>query len=104
MPSVNSCLPEAISNLFTEPSQVHSYNTRFSQTSGLHIKYSRTNHLKYSFSRFGASIWNSIPLSIRVLPKHKFKASSHQLLLYILELEDTYIDTPTLINKLSKMI
>ena len=95
MPSVNNCLPEAFSNLFIEPSQVHSYDTRFSETSGLYIKYSRTNHLKYSFSRIGARIWNSIPLSIRVHPKLKFKASSHQLLLYILELEDTYIDTPT---------
>ena len=104
MPSVNNCLPEAISNLFIEPSQVHSYNRRFSETSGLYIKYSRANHLKYSFSRFGARIWNSIPLSVRVPPKHKFKASSHQFLLYILELEDTYIDTPTLINKLGKMI
>ena len=36
-------------------------------------------------------------------PKHKFKVSLHQLFLRILELEDTYVDTPTLVNKLSKM-
>ena len=36
----------------------------------------------------------SIPQSIWVLPKHKFKASLCQLLLHIWELVDTYIDTP----------
>lgn len=73
-----------ISNLFLLPTQVHSYNTRFSETGSLNIKYSRTNQLKHSFSIFGARIWNSIPQGIRVLPKHKFKASLH-----LLELEDT---------------
>ena len=52
------------------------------------IKYSRTNQLKHSFSIFGARIWNSIPQSIRILPKYKFKVSLHQLFLRILELED----------------
>ena len=99
----NNILSANISNLFLHPTQVHSYNTRFSETGSLTIKYSRTNQLKHSFSRFGARIWNSIPQSIRVLPKHKFKASLHQLLLHILELEDTYVDTPSLINKLSNM-
>ena len=99
----NNILPANISNLFLHQTQVHSYNTRFSETGSLNIKYSRTNQLKDSFSRFGARIWNSIPQSIRVLPKHKFKASLHQLLSHILDLEDTYVDTPTLINKLSNV-
>ena len=53
----------------------------------------RLNLLKYSFSRFGARIWNSVPQSMRVLPEHKFKASLDQVLLHILELEDTYMLT-----------
>ena len=53
----------------------------------------RLNLLKYSFSRFGARIWNSVPQSMRVFPEHKFKASLDQLLLHILELEDTYMLT-----------
>ena len=99
----NNSLPANISNLFLYPAQVHSYNTRFSEIGNFNIKYSRTNHLKHSFSIFGARIWNSIPQSIRIHSKHKFKDSLHQLLLHILELEDTYVDTPTLVNKLSKM-
>ena len=53
----------------------------------------RLNLLKYSFSRFGARIWNSVPQSMRVLPENKFKASLDQLLLHILELGDTYMLT-----------
>ena len=75
----NNSLPANISNLFLYPTQVHSYNTRFSTTSSFNIKYSRTNQLKHSFSIFGARIWNSIPQSIQILPTHKFKGSLHQL-------------------------
>ena len=100
----NNYLPANISNLFLYATQVHSYYTKFSETGSLNIKYSRTNQLKYSFSRFGAGIWNSIPQSIRVLPKHKFKTSLHQLVLRFLKLENTYVDTPTLVNEISKMI
>ena len=82
---------------------MHSYNTSFSEIGNFNIYYSRANHLKHSFPIIGARIWNSIPQSIRILPKHKFKDSLHQLLLRILELEDTYVDTPTLVNTLSKM-
>ena len=87
----NNSLPANISNLFLYPTQVHSYNTRFSATGSFNIKYSRTNQLKNSFSIFCARIWNSIPQSIRTLPKHKFKVSLHHLFLCILELEDTYV-------------
>ena len=99
----NNSLQANISNLFLCPTQVHNYNITFSATGNFNIKYSRTNQLKHSFSIFGARIWSSIPQSIRILPKHKFKVSLHVLFLHILELEDTYVDTPTLVNKLSKM-
>ena len=41
-------------------------------------------------------------MSIRILPKHKFKVSLQQLFLHILELEDTYVDTPTTYNSPSQ--
>ena len=89
----NNSLLANISSLFLYPTQGHSYNTRFSETGSFNIKYSRINQLKHSFSIFGGRIWKSIPQSIRILPKHKFKVSLHQHLLRILELEDTYVDT-----------
>ena len=79
----NNYLPANIFNLFPYSTQVHCYNTWFSETGNFNIKYSRTNHLKHSFSIFGGRIWNSIPQSIRILPKHKFKDSLYQLLLRI---------------------
>ena len=59
----------------------------------------RLNLLKYSFSRFGARIWNSVPQSMRVLPEHKFKASLDQLALFTHFRIGGYfyVDTPTLI-------
>ena len=91
----NNSSPTSISNLFLYPTQVHSYNSRLSEIGNFNIKHSRTNHLKHSFSIFGARIWNSILQSIRILPKHKFEDSLHQLLLRILEMEDSYVDAPT---------
>ena len=53
-------------------------------TGNFYIKHSRTDQVKNSFSRIGAKIWNSVPDSDRVLPKHKFKNTLQgQLLLYI---------------------
>ena len=77
-----SIQPSLGSNIhyYLYPTQVHSYNTRFSERGSFNIKYSRTNQLKHSFSIFGARIWISIPQSVRTLPKHKFKVSLHQLL------------------------
>ena len=98
----NNSLPANTSNLFLYPTQVHSYNTRFSATGS--SKYSRTNQLKHSCAIIGGRIRNSIPQSVRILPKHKFKVSLHQLFLLILELEGSYVDATTLANELSKIM
>ena len=90
--------------LFLYPTQVHSYNTRLLETGSFNIKYSRSNQLKHSFF-YHARIWNStrfLKVSEHSL-NINFKVSLHQLLLRILELEDTSVDTPTFVNKLSKM-
>ena len=53
----------------------------------------------FFFSRFGVKLWNEIPCNIRHLPKNKFKKTLRKLLFDILNSEDDYIDTPTLIKK-----
>ena len=97
----NSCLPDNTpnSNVNLHKSTATFTFVGFQRLVDFALKY----HLKYLFSTFCARIWSSIPQSVQVLLKHKFKASLHQLLLHILELEDTYVDTPSIINKLSKM-
>ena len=60
---------------------------------------SNKTNSNFFFSRFGAKLWNEIPCNIRHLPKNKFKKTLRKLLFDILNSEDDYIDTPTLIKK-----
>ena len=77
----NNSLPANISNLFLYPTQVHSYNTRFSEIGSLTLNIPGQISCNIRFLYLaGARIWNSIPQSIRTPPKHKFKVSLHQLL------------------------
>ena len=57
-------------------------------------------------SRFfcsGAKAWNCIPLNIRSLSKHKFKAAIHRQLLDILLFEDDYVDTLTITSRFKQL-
>ena len=48
-----------------------------------------------SFSRFGAKLWNEIACHIRYLPKK----GNYSDIIDILNSEDDYTDTPTLIKR-----
>ena len=88
----NNMLPSGILILFQKTSSCHYYNTRSSSSGNLEL-------YKLSFSRFGAKLWNEIPCNIRHLLKNEFKKTLRKLLFDILNREDDYIDTPTLIKK-----
>ena len=60
------------------------------------IPHSRTQQRIKSFPCSGGKAWNCIPLNIRSLSKHKFKAAIHRQLLDILLFEDDYADTLTI--------
>ena len=68
-------------------------------TGNFYVNSSDLELCKLSFSRFGAKLWDEIPCNIRQLPKNKFKKTLRKLLFDILNSEDDYIDTPTLIKK-----
>ena len=55
---------------------------------------------KKSFSRIGAKLWNEIPTKLRYLPKRTFSKRIRDLLLLLLESEDSYVDLETMISKL----
>ena len=95
----NNMVPSGILNLFQKTSSCHYYNTRASASGNFYVNSSDLELYKLSFSRFGAKLWNEIPRSIRHLPKNKFKKTLRKLLFDILNSEDDYIDTPTLIKK-----
>ena len=87
-------------------SDAHHYNTRFSQAGTFVIQNSRTQQKIKSFPCSGAKAWNCIPLKIRSLSKHKFKAAIHRQLLDILLLyliEDDYVDTLTITSRFKQL-
>ena len=89
-----------VSLYFKESSSCHSYNTRASASGNFFcVNTSDLELYKVSFSRFGAKLWNEIPCHIQHIPKNKFKRRLRKLLFDILNSEDDYIDTPTLIEK-----
>ena len=95
----NNMVPSGILNLFQTTSSCHYYNTRASASGNFYVNSSDLELYKLSFSRFGAKLWNEISCDIRHLPKNKFKKTLRKLLFDILNSEDDYIDTPTLIKK-----
>ena len=66
------------------------------------LNISRLNVKRNAFSRAGVKIWNGIPQILKERPKKGFKRSLKEMLLYILEAEDSYIDVDTIIVKMKK--
>ena len=95
----NNMVPSGILNLFFKKISSHYYNTRASASRNFYVNSSDLELYKLSFSRFGAKLWNETPCNIRQLPKDTFKKTLRKFLFDILNSEDNYIDTPTLIKK-----
>ena len=70
--STNSA-PQNICDLFTCSSDVHTYNTRFSDAGNLYVNKSRLGIQLNSFSIFGAKLWNCLKPELRKLWKQPFK-------------------------------
>ena len=72
----NRKVPSNILNLFSDTTNIHSYNSRSSP------------------SRLRGKIWNEIPASLReqLLPKKRFKTKLQSFLVDILMKHDDYID------------
>ena len=70
--STNSA-PQNICDLFTCSSDVHTYNTRFSDVGNLYVNKSRLRLQLNSFSIFGAKLWNCLKPELRKLRKNLSK-------------------------------
>ena len=99
----NKVAPQNLSKLFTKVSDVHHYSTRSSTSDNLFSKPSRLNIQSNSFSRFGVRLWNSIPKSIRKLPKKQFQKIIKLNLFDLLEKGNDYVDVSSTIQALSHM-
>ena len=97
--STNSA-PQNICDLFAYSSDVHTYNTRFSDAGNLYVNKSRLRIQLDSFSVFGAKLWNCLKPDLRKLRKKPFKNKINQFLLVVLGNEDDYVDVSTLMLKI----
>ena len=98
--STNSA-PQNICDLFTRASDVHSYNTRFSDVGNLYVNKSRLSIRLNSLSVFRAKLWNCLKPDLRKLRKKPFKNKIHQFLVPVLGDEDDSVDVSTLILKIT---
>ena len=94
--------PDNILKLFSRISSVHIYNTRASTFEHFYTKESRFNVKRNALSHVGVKIWNGIPQILKERSKKAFKRSLKEMLLDILETEDSYIDVDTIIVKIKK--
>ena len=89
-----------ISNLFTNTSGIHSYNTRSADSYNFYIKRSRLEIQRNAFPRIGTKLWNEIPCLLRGLPKPSFKKGIIQSVLpSIFEEVDSFIDIHQIISE-----
>ena len=89
-----------ISNLFSKITSIHSYGTHSSTSEHFYTKRSALNVQSMAFSCVGVKIWNGIPTSLKNLSKNSFKRSIRTKLIEILEIENSYVNMDTLINKM----
>ena len=61
----NDLAPTHMKNMFMKSSEVHSYSTRSSASSNVHLPKRNLNTGKASFSHHSAYIWNQFPIHIR---------------------------------------
>jgi len=64
--NLNHSLPNVISHLFQKITDIHFYSTRSRDTLNLHTFPCSTNIRKFTTKFSGPTIWNSIPLTIRI--------------------------------------
>ena len=79
-------VPSNISDLCTKVNKIHTRKTRSSSSCNVSSSLSLNQR---SVARFGAKLWNSYRDKFRQLPKSAFKKHVHDLLLLIMEAEDS---------------
>ena len=100
----NQIAPSNILDLFIKTSHVHSYNTRSSTSQNYYQKFSRLEVQNKAFSRVGPRLWNELPARMPSLPMKTFKNELHNLLLFVLEQCDDYLDTDQITFALKRAI
>ena len=77
--------------------------TRHCASNNFYIEYSKLTTTITSFVKSGVKVWNSIPNDVRELGRRNFNLEVQKSLL-IFEIEDDYVDVPTLIKYMRKAV
>jgi hypothetical protein len=97
----NESCPSSISDCFIHSRQIHNHNTSHCVSKNYYIEYVRLTKTNSSFARVGAKVWNNIS-TVCELGRTNFNKIIKKTLLTILELEDDYVDVPTIVQQMVK--
>lgn len=73
--------------MFQKVTYTKKYCTRLTTKENFYAQHTRTRNMRRSVSRSGIQIWNSLPLSIKVLNETKYKSESNKMLSKSLKLK-----------------
>ena len=66
-------IPHSLSELLLPVSNIHSHSTRYATQDNYYRMHARTNYGKFSFKFFASKLWDSIPMSLKLLPPNSFR-------------------------------
>ena len=67
-------IPHLFSELLLSVSNIHSHSTRYATQDNYYRIHARTNYGKFSFKFFASKFWQSITMSLKLLPPNSFRA------------------------------
>ena len=67
-------IPHLFSELLLPVSNTHSHSTRYATQDNYYRIHARANYVKFSFKFFASKLWESMPMSLKLLPPNSFRA------------------------------
>lgn len=95
--------PKGICSNFRMVSDIHGYKTRSVSKCNFYTEPSSTQLLLKSCQRLGPNVWNSIPLSLKRLPKNTFNKVITNKLFQLLTMIDNYVEVSEISSALMKV-
>ena len=66
-------IPHSLSELVLLVSNIHSHSTRHATHDNCYRMHARTNYGQFSFKLFASKLWQSIPMSLKLLTPNSFR-------------------------------
>ena len=66
-------IPHLFSELLLPASNIHSHSTRYATQDNYYRMHVRANYGKFSFKLFASKLWETMPMSLNLLPPNSFR-------------------------------